>query len=145
MGYAMINKFRRAITFGKPIQSWYRVPMTWDDNNWHIIVRPPSHYSVAIQEIDFHSNEQGALHLHLAYQKGGVFYDFDHVQSYYESGFRSFQQTYILPANAEFVIRRDAGDGIVHAFSARGYFIRPAGPGAQRIDDDYGTYVYGIV
>ena len=143
MGYPMINKFRRAITFGKAIRAWYRVPIGWDDTDWHIIVRPPSRFCVAIQEIDFHGDGAVQCHMHMAYQQGGSFFEFDHVESYYEHGFRSYVQTFILPANAEFVVRRAGATPVISGFSARGYFIRPAGAGTQRIATDYGTYTYG--
>jgi hypothetical protein len=141
MGYPMIDKFRRAIKFGKPIQSWYRAPLTWDDDNWRIIVRPPSRHCIAIQEIDFHGDDQTPVHLILAFQQGGSFYEFDHVQCCYEHGKRIYEQTFILPSNAEFVARRESGGPAIF-FSARGYFIRPAGPGATRIDTAYGSYAY---
>lgn len=141
MGYPMIDKFRRAITFGKPIQAWYRVPMTWDDDNWHIVVRPPSRHSVVIQDIDFHGDEVAACHVVLAYQQGGSFYEVDHVQCYYEHGKRTYVQPLMFPANAEFVVRRYAGGPAVESFTARGYFIRPAGAGAQRIQIT-GSYAY---
>lgn len=143
MGYPMIDKFRRAITFGKPIRAWYRVPMTWNDANWHIIVRPPSRYCIAIQDLDFPSGDQASTELVLAYQQGGSFFEFDYVQGFYEHGKRTYVQTMILPANAEFVVRRASG-GKAITFTARGYFIRPAGAGAQRIANDYGSYIYGI-
>jgi hypothetical protein len=139
MGYAMIDKFLRAIQFGAPINAWYRVPTTWDDNDWHIIVRPPLGYSVVLQDVDFHGNETAALHLILAYQLRGNFYEFDEVQSFYEHGKRTYVQTMVLPKNAEFVIRRQAQGPAVH-LTCRGYFIRPTKDGARRIATNYGTY-----
>jgi hypothetical protein len=142
MGYPMIDKFLRAILFGSPQRAWYRVPMAWDDANWHIIVKPPRKYSVVIQDVEFYCS--GDETLVLAYQLGGVFYEMDRVQAQHESGKRTYVQTLILPKNAEFVVRR-LGTKAIANFSCRGYFIKPVqGAGPTRVSETYGTYTYGI-
>lgn len=135
MGFPTIPKFWKAITWGAPIDAWLRVPMTWDDANWHPVVTPPPTKSVFIEDITFHSDGGNPLEVTLAYMVGGIFYELDRIRCQYEGSHVPYPIHLPCAADAIFCVRRSRGSDEV-TFSARGYFLKGGG-GMSRINTKY--------
>lgn len=130
-----IPKYLRAILGGKPKHGWYRVPMIWDDDNWHRVVAPSSGWAVWLIDTTFNS-AGAALGIEIAYMLHGTFYVLDNLNANYEANNKIYPIHLPCPPNAVLHVRRSNGQGEM-IFSARGYFLRGSAGNTQRINTGY--------
>lgn len=124
-----MEQWRNALLCHRPQRSWVREELDYNDANWHVLVKPPTHRdSIVVTDLIVGTYQTASqFYVYFAYYLNGVAHEVIPISFNYEGKHFPFETHWVLPVNSWLICRRVNGNQ-QFGVSALGYFIEEESP-----------------